>query len=44
MIDKKEKLKTRHLAERLVRDIDLESVFKEEPKADNKKDPYELND
>ena len=32
VIDKKEKNKTRLYAERVVKDVDLEEVFKEEPK------------
>ena len=41
VIDKKEKFKTKLLAEKIVKDIDLDDVFKEEPKEEDKKDTYE---
>ena len=40
ILDKKEKLKTKKLAENVVKDLDLEEVFKEEPKEEEKKDEY----
>ena len=41
VLDKAEKLKTKELAKKLVGEIDIEDIFKDDPKDKQKKDKYE---
>lgn len=41
ILDKAEKMKTKELAKKLVGDIDIEDIFKDEHKVKEKKDKYD---